>query len=77
MLALLVVALISVALTQWLLQPLLLLLTPLLDLSWLGWAALAALLWLLSGTPNGPASGPASGTAAKRSGGGADERPPR
>ncbi|MEB3183441.1 MAG: hypothetical protein VKN15_03515 [Cyanobacteriota bacterium] len=73
MLALLVVALISVALTQWLLQPLVLLLTPLLDLSWLGWAALAVLLWLLAGA----APDPAAGSPLDRSGGGAGHRAPR
>ena len=74
MLALLVVALISVALTQWLLQPLVLLLTPLLDLSWLGWAALAVLLWLLAGAAP---PDPAAGSPLDRSGGGAGHRAPR
>lgn len=49
MLASVLLVLLCVALTQWLLRPLVLLLTPVLDLSWLGWAALLLLLWLLAG----------------------------
>jgi hypothetical protein len=41
----------TVALSHWLLRPLVLLLTPVLNLSWLGWAALALALWLLAGGP--------------------------
>lgn len=48
MLAASLLVLLSVALTQWLLRPLVLLLTPLLDLSWLGWAALLLLLWIFA-----------------------------
>lgn len=63
MLAVLLLTLLTVALTQWLLRPLVVLLTPVLDLSWLGWAALVLLLWLLAGglperrEPGGPAGG--------------------
>lgn len=63
MLAALVLALLSVAFAEWLLRPLVLLFTPLLDLSWLGWAALLLLLWLLAGgapqgrDPGGPSGG--------------------
>jgi hypothetical protein len=40
---------VTLALSHWLLGPLVLLFTPLLQLSWLGWAALALGLWLLAG----------------------------
>jgi hypothetical protein len=51
MLAALLLVLMTVALSHWLLRPLVLLLTPVLNLSWLGWAALALALWLLAGGP--------------------------
>ncbi len=54
MLAALLLVLVSLALSHWLLQPLAALLTPVLDLSWLGWAALALLLWLLAGASPRP-----------------------
>lgn len=49
MLASLLLVLLSVVFCQWLLRPLVLLLTALLDLSWLGWAALLLVLWLFAG----------------------------
>jgi len=52
-LAAVLLVMVAVALGQWLLRPLVLLLTPLLDLSWLAWAALALLLWLFAGMPAG------------------------
>lgn len=54
MLAAVLLVLVSLALSHWLLQPLVALLTPVLDLSWLGWAALALLLWLLAGATPAP-----------------------
>jgi len=41
--------LITLALSHWLLEPLLGLATPLLNLSWIGWAGVAAVLWLFAG----------------------------
>jgi hypothetical protein len=49
MLALLLMALVTVGLAELLARPLVLLLTPVLDLSWLGWALLLLLLWLFAG----------------------------
>jgi hypothetical protein len=49
MLAALLLVMVTLALSHWLLGPLVLLFTPLLQLSWLGWAALALGLWLLAG----------------------------
>ena len=49
MLPLLLVVLLSVALSDWLLLPLVHLATPLFDLGWLVWPLLAAILWLFAG----------------------------
>ncbi|MBW4530937.1 hypothetical protein [Synechococcus sp. CCY 0621] len=49
MLPLLLVVLLTVGLSHWLLVPLVHLATPLFQLDWLGWLALAALLWLFAG----------------------------
>ena len=58
MLALLLVATLTVALSHWLVLPLLPLLQYLLSLAWLGWAALLLLLWLFAGAAaDGPDHG--------------------
>ena len=49
MLPLLLVVLLAVGLSQWFLVPLVHLATPLFNLGWLGWLALASLLWLFAG----------------------------
>ena len=49
MLAALLLVLLTVALSHWLVEPLVLLATPLLTLSWFGWALLAGGLWLFAG----------------------------
>jgi hypothetical protein len=49
MLPLLLVVLLAVGLSHWWLVPLVHLLTPVFNLGWLGWLALAALLWLFAG----------------------------
>lgn len=49
MLSLVAIVLISLALSHWLVEPLIRLLTPLLTLGWLGWGGLLLLLWLLAG----------------------------
>ncbi len=58
----LLLVVVSVALMHWLLGPLVLLLTPLLNLSWLGWGALLILLWLVAGrsSPHDDPRGPRS-----------------
>lgn len=50
MLSLLVIVLTTLALSHWLLEPLIRVLTPLFTLAWLGWAGLLLLLWLLAGS---------------------------
>ncbi len=50
MLSLLAVVLLTLALSHWLVEPLVRLLTPLLTLAWLGWGGLLLLLWLLAGS---------------------------
>ncbi|MFM7268156.1 MAG: hypothetical protein ACKOZT_06160 [Cyanobium sp.] len=45
---------VALALSHWLVRPLVLVLTPVLDLSWLAWAALALLLWVFAGVQRGP-----------------------
>ncbi|MFZ0406978.1 MAG: hypothetical protein WAM11_02545 [Cyanobium sp.] len=47
--ALLLLLLLTLALSHWLLEPLALLLRPLLTLSWLGWGLLVGLIWLFAG----------------------------
>jgi hypothetical protein len=49
MLPLLLLVLLEVSLSRWVLAPLVHLATPLFQLDWLGWLALAALLWLFAG----------------------------
>jgi hypothetical protein len=51
MLAAVLLVLLTLALSHWLLEPFMALATPLLNLSWLGWALLAVLLWLFAGGP--------------------------
>lgn len=50
MLPLAVVVLLVMSVGFWLFSPLLGFLTPLLSLSWLGWALLAVAVWLFAGT---------------------------
>jgi hypothetical protein len=60
MLAALLLVLVTLGLAQGLLRPLVLLITPVLSLSWLGWGLLILFLWLLAGRsaqdtdPGGP-----------------------
>lgn len=51
--ALILLVLLTLALSHWLLEPLVLGLTPILDLSWIGWGLLLAGLWLFAGN-DGP-----------------------
>jgi hypothetical protein len=51
MLPVALVVLMILSLSHWGVEPLLVLLTPVLNLSWLGWAGLAILLWLFAGSP--------------------------
>lgn len=51
MAAVALLVLIMLTLSHWLAEPLLGFGVPLLDLSWIGWAVLAALLWIFSGGP--------------------------
>jgi hypothetical protein len=60
MLAALLLVLVTLGLAQGLLRPLVLLITPVLSLSWLGWGLMILFLWLLAGRsaqdthPGGP-----------------------
>lgn len=54
MLAMVLLVMVALALSHWLVRPLVLVLTPVLDLSWLAWAALALLLWVFAGVQRGP-----------------------
>ncbi len=49
MVAVVLLVLLSVALSHWLVEPLVRLTTPLFDLDWLGWLALAVIAWLFAG----------------------------
>ena len=49
MLPLLLVVLLTQALSHWLLVPLVHLATPLFNLAWLGWLLLAGIVWLFAG----------------------------
>ncbi len=49
MLSLILIILLTVAVSHWLFEPLLAALTPLLALAWIGWALLAAALWAFAG----------------------------
>jgi hypothetical protein len=49
MLATVLLVLFTLALSHWFLEPFASLATPILDLSWLGWGLLLALLWLFAG----------------------------
>jgi len=62
MVALLTLVAVILGFSHWLVEPLIRLLTPLLTLGWLGWAALLLLAWLLAGS-SGQGAGEA--TAAK------------
>ena len=50
MLSLILLALVTVALSHWLFEPLLAFSTPLLALGWLGWVLLAAAVWAFAGS---------------------------
>lgn len=54
MLGLTLVLLAMLTLSHWLLQPFAIVVTPLLNLSWLGWALLAVVLWLFAGERRTP-----------------------
>jgi len=54
MLAMVLLVMVALTLSHWLVRPLVLVLTPVLDLSWLAWAALALLLWVFAGVQWGP-----------------------
>ncbi len=47
--AMVLLVLVSMAVSHWLVEPLAVLSTPLLTLSWLGWVLLGLLVWLVSG----------------------------
>ncbi|MFM7266383.1 MAG: hypothetical protein ACKOZW_12500 [Cyanobium sp.] len=49
MIGLILVVLSVLTLHHWLLDPFVAVVTPLLSLSWLGWALLAVMLWLFAG----------------------------
>lgn len=49
MIGLILVVLSVLALHHWLLDPFVAVVTPLLSLSWLGWALLAVVVWLFAG----------------------------
>lgn len=49
MLATVLMVLLGLTLSHWLLEPFVQLATPLLELSWFGWALLLGLLWLFAG----------------------------
>lgn len=51
MLASVLLALITLALSHWLVEPVVALTTPLLNLSWIGWGLLGAFLWLFAEGP--------------------------
>jgi hypothetical protein len=61
MLMLLLVVLLTVALSHGLVEPLAALLRPLLNLSWLGWGLLLFLAWLLAGGGSGSSPPPRQG----------------
>jgi hypothetical protein len=50
MLPTVLVVFLSVALSHWLLEPLVRLATPLFALDWLGWLLVGVILWLFAGT---------------------------
>lgn len=50
MLSLILLALVTLALSHWLFEPLLAFSTPLLALGWLGWVVLAAAVWAFAGS---------------------------
>lgn len=61
MLSLMVAVLVSLALSHWLVEPLIRVITPLFTLGWLGWGGLALLLWLLAGSQAQGEAGAAAG----------------
>ncbi len=50
MLSLVLLTLVTVALSHWLFEPILAFSTPLLALGWLGWVLLAAAVWAFAGS---------------------------
>jgi len=62
MLMLLVMVVLTVALSHWLVEPLTAVLPPLFNLSWLGWGLLLVLAWLLAGGVAGPSAPPREGS---------------
>ena len=61
MLMLLLVVVLTVALSHWLLEPLAAVLRPLFNLSWLGWGLVGLLAWLLAGGGPGSSAPPRGG----------------
>lgn len=50
MTAVILLVFLTLTVSHWLLEPLLRLLTPVLELAWMGWILLIASLWLFAGT---------------------------
>ena len=61
MLMLLLVVVLTVALSHWLVEPLAVVLRPLFNLSWLGWGLAGLLAWLLAGGGPGSSAPPREG----------------
>jgi hypothetical protein len=61
MLMVLVLVVLTVALSHWLVEPLTAVLPPLFNLSWLGWGLLGLLAWLLAGGGPGSSAPPREG----------------
>lgn len=55
MLSIALVVALTLALSRWLVEPVVTLTTPLLNLSWIGWALVAVLVWFFAGG-SGPGS---------------------
>jgi hypothetical protein len=62
MLMLVVVVVLTVALSHWLVEPLTAVLRPLFNFSWLGWGLLLVLGWLLAGGVAGSSAPPRGGS---------------
>lgn len=50
MLALVLLVMVSLGLSHWLVEPLVLLLRPVVSLAWVGWGMLVILVWLFAGS---------------------------
>ena len=57
MLMVLLLVVLTVALSHWLVEPLAAVLRPVFNLSWLGWGLLLVLAWLLAGSSAPPREG--------------------